>query len=117
MKYVLCVFIGVLIAAAAIGAAYLYKAVDTSAVDNDLAQMITSADEEIARAEEHRKTTYERVEVIRYETSRKVFALDPDELVAHALTRAERFRRRLAASSDIARAAGVAVERAGILAE
>lgn len=107
MKYVLCVFIGVLIAAAAIGAAYLYKAVDTSSVDNDLAQMITSADEEITHADEHRNTTYERVEVIRYETSRKVFALAPDELVAHALDRAESMRRRVIASADIARAPGM----------
>lgn len=107
MKNMLCVFIGVLIAAAAIGAAYLYKAVDTSAVDNDLAQMITSADEEIAHADEHRNTTYERVEVIRYETSRRVFALDPDALVAHALERAERFRSRLAASDDTKSASGV----------
>lgn len=117
MKSAICVFLGITISAAVIGCVLIHRAADTKAVDAGLASLVASADEEIARAEEHRETTYERVEVIRYETSRRVFALHPDELVSHALTRAERFRRRLAASADIARAAGVAVERAGILAE
>lgn len=112
MKNVLFIFIGAalagaFLAAVGISATYLSKAVDTSAVDNGLAQMITSADEEIANADRHRNTTYERVEVIRYETSRRVFALDPDALVAHALKRAESFRRRLAASDDTKSASGV----------
>lgn len=82
---------------------------ESTNVDNIVAAIITSADAELERADEHRATTYERVEVIRYETSRKVFALDPDELVAHALQRAENFRSRVAASGDIKDTAGVVI--------
>lgn len=102
MSKLVYVLIGVILASTIIGI-YIAKSavdVDTSVVDAEIQQGIASADEELMRIIEHKPEVIERVEVIRYETSRRVFALDPDALVSHALERAERFRGRLAASDD-----------------
>lgn len=84
------------------------KDVDVSKVDVAIRDGIASADAELAAVIEHRPEVVTRVEVIRREATMRILSLGPDELVAAALSRAEAFRRRVAASSDIASPPGLA---------
>lgn len=75
--------------------------VDTSPVDDKIESMIADADKELWAVLEHKPEAQRRAGVIPYATYSRVLTMGTDELAAVALFRAERFRSRVAASSDL----------------
>lgn len=90
----LCLFVGAAVVAS------IYHKREDSKVDVVITDGMREAESELYEVIEHIPTTLQRVVMAREEASRKVLSISGDELAARALDRAERFRRRLAASDD-----------------
>ncbi len=105
---------GVLLCAVVLGGFLLCRATDisppdTAPVNQTVHDVIISADKEREIAEQHKTTIEREVVVIREKTLQRVQALPPDELVATALARIERFSRALSADHS-ARPPGLDIE-------
>lgn len=107
---ILWLLAGVAIAACVIGGYTFLRAVDvsTARVDSLISDGITSADAELKLVEAHRPEVVTKIEVIRHETVSRILSLGYDELALVALSRAERFRSRIASADRDASTAGLA---------